>query len=186
MLYLLMNDNYNCTITGRTRKNDFWTGQDASRSNFNASLSHLEISVQSDSITDNTPVSRVYYPRPQLQSNEAKVCDRFERHSLCLHNWMNRSIPYFVLASTKITNKVRRCTFYLHNQYRYRHPITGLNGPLGFQEVEVPRISRQSTHETGKVVSPTHRPPLSPSIYPLYSFMSEARSTPGPYCCRKD
>ena len=35
------------------------------------------------------------------------------------------------------------------------HPYTG------FQEVEAPRISRQSAHE-GDKVSPTHRPPLPP------------------------
>jgi hypothetical protein len=35
-------------------------------------------------------------------------------------------------------------------------------GPLGLQEVGASRISRQSVHEGGKVVSPTHRPPLPP------------------------
>jgi hypothetical protein len=37
-----------------------------------------------------------------------------------------------------------------------------LDRPLGFQEVEGPRISRQSALEGGKVVSPMHRPPLPP------------------------
>jgi len=37
--------------------------------------------------------------------------------------------------------------------------------PFGFQEVEVSGISRQSTHEVGMVVSPTHWPPLSTSRY---------------------
>jgi hypothetical protein len=36
----------------------------------------------------------------------------------------------------------------------------GMDRPLGFQEVEAPRISRQSAHEGGKVVSPTHSTPL--------------------------
>jgi len=31
-------------------------------------------------------------------------------------------------------------------------------------EVEVPRISRQSAHEGGKVVSSTHQPPLLQEI----------------------
>jgi len=31
--------------------------------------------------------------------------------------------------------------------------------PLGLQEVQTLRISAQSAHEGGKVVSPTHRPP---------------------------
>jgi hypothetical protein len=35
-------------------------------------------------------------------------------------------------------------------------PSTGMDRPRGFQEVEGPRISRQSAHEGGKVVSPTH------------------------------
>jgi len=32
------------------------------------------------------------------------------------------------------------------------------------------QISRQSVHEGGKVVSPTHRPPLPLRKYPWYSF----------------
>ena len=42
------------------------------------------------------------------------------------------------------------------------------------------QISRQSAHEGGKVVSPTHQPPLPPSKYSWYSFLLEADSTPGP------
>jgi hypothetical protein len=34
--------------------------------------------------------------------------------------------------------------------------------PLELQEFVAPRVSRQSAHEGGKVVSPTHRPPLPP------------------------
>ena len=40
------------------------------------------------------------------------------------------------------------------------YPCTGLDRPLGFQEVGAPRISRQSAQECGKVVSLTHLPPL--------------------------
>jgi hypothetical protein len=42
------------------------------------------------------------------------------------------------------------------------------------------QISRQSAHEGGKVVSPTHRPPSNPRKYSWYSFLLEAESTPGP------
>jgi len=35
-----------------------------------------------------------------------------------------------------------------------------LDRPLGLQEVETPRISRQSVHEGGKVVKHKHRPTL--------------------------
>jgi len=51
---------------------------------------------------------------------------------------------------------------------------TGLDRPLGLQEFEAPRISRQSAHEGGKVVIPMHRP-LSPQRrYFRYTFLSEA------------
>ena len=60
------------------------------------------------------------------------------------------------------------------------------NRPQALREVEAGRIFRQSAHERGKVVSPTHRPPLSPREDPWYSFMLEAESTPGPQCGRND
>jgi hypothetical protein len=43
-----------------------------------------------------------------------------------------------------------------------------------------PRISTQSANEVGKVVSPTHRPPLPLRRYSWYSFMLEAESNLGP------
>ena len=48
------------------------------------------------------------------------------------------------------------------------------------------QISRQSAHEGGKVVSPTHRPLFTPRKYSRYSFLLEAESTPGPQCGQKD
>jgi len=61
------------------------------------------------------------------------------------------------------------------------NPITGRDRPVGFQEVEVLSISRQSAHEGGKFVSPSHRPPLSPPPrrYSWYSFLLETESTSG-------
>jgi hypothetical protein len=49
-----------------------------------------------------------------------------------------------------------------------------------FQEVDAARISGQSAREGGKDVSRTHRPLLPPREYPLFSFLLEAESTPGP------
>jgi len=66
------------------------------------------------------------------------------------------------------------------------NPITGLYRPWGFQEAEAPRFQANSAHEGGKIVSPTHRPPLHPRKYCWYSFLSKAESTPGPSCGRKD
>ena len=48
------------------------------------------------------------------------------------------------------------------------------------------QILRQSAHEVGKVVSPTHRPPLPRRKYSWYSFLLENESTQGPLCGRKD
>ena len=42
--------------------------------------------------------------------------------------------------------------------------------PLGLQEGEDPRISKQWTHEDNKVVSPTYRPPLPPGVTPGTHF----------------
>jgi hypothetical protein len=63
-------------------------------------------------------------------------------------------------------------------------PFAGLGRPWRLQEVEASRISRRSAHESGKVVSPTHRPPLPPqeivlvliSVYPRAIVLSEVLS----------
>ena len=47
---------------------------------------------------------------------------------------------------------------------------TALDMLRGLQEVQVPRIFRQSAHEDGKVVSPTHQPPLPPGDIPGTQF----------------
>ena len=60
-----------------------------------------------------------------------------------------------------------------------------LDWPLGIQEFEALRISRQLVHEGGKVVRLKHRPRLPPRRNFWYLFVLEAESTPGPYCGRK-
>jgi hypothetical protein len=50
------------------------------------------------------------------------------------------------------------------------YPITGLDRPLGLQEVEASKSSRQSAHDSGKVVSPTYGPPLPPGNNPRTDF----------------
>jgi hypothetical protein len=56
-------------------------------------------------------------------------------------------------------------------------PIRSLDRPLGLQEVEAPRISRQSVHEGGKVVSPKHRATL-PQEIPLVLISVRGRVDP--------
>ena len=55
-----------------------------------------------------------------------------------------------------------------------------MDRPVGVNEVEAPRILRQSAHECARAVSPTQRPPLLPREDPCFSFLLEAKSTPGP------
>jgi hypothetical protein len=63
----------------------------------------------------------------------------------------------------------------------YSNPITGLDRPRGFQEVEGPRfqdsrhikVVRLSALKTGHLYLP-------PRIYSWYSFLLEAKSTPWP------
>jgi len=50
---------------------------------------------------------------------------------------------------------------------------------LKFSEIWGFQISQKSSYESGKFVSPTHRPPLLPRKYCWYSFLLEAESTPG-------
>jgi hypothetical protein len=46
------------------------------------------------------------------------------------------------------------------------------------------QISRQSTHEGGKVISPRHQPPLPPRKYSWNSCLLEAESTPAGRICQ--
>ena len=57
-------------------------------------------------------------------------------------------------------------------------PLQAWTGLEGFRRLR-PQISRQSAHESGKVVTPTHRPPLPPRKYSWYSFLLQAESTRG-------
>ena len=55
---------------------------------------------------------------------------------------------------------------------------TGLERPRVLQEIEAPRIIRQSGHKSGNVVSLRHRPPLLTGKDFCYQFLSEAESNP--------
>jgi hypothetical protein len=48
-------------------------------------------------------------------------------------------------------------------------PLHAMTGPEGSRSLRLPDL-RQSAHEGGKVVSPTHRPPLSQGNIPGTHF----------------
>jgi len=58
-------------------------------------------------------------------------------------------------------------------------PLQTCTGPEGSRRLRLPDFMT-TAHEGGKVVSPTHRPPLPPKKYSWYSFLLEAEPTPGP------
>jgi hypothetical protein len=68
------------------------------------------------------------------------------------------------------------------------YPCTCLDIPLGFQEVEFPRVSIQYANKSGKVVNPTHPThlPPPPRRYPCYSFLIQTEKIPVPQCKQKN
>ena len=58
-------------------------------------------------------------------------------------------------------------------------PLQAWNDPEGSRKLRFQDFTT-TAQDGGKVVSPTHRPPLLPRKYTRYSFLLEAESTPGP------
>jgi len=58
-------------------------------------------------------------------------------------------------------------------------PLKAWSGPEGSRKLRFPDYVTV-TPDGGKVVRPTHQPPLPPRKYSWYSFLLEAQSTTGP------
>ena len=71
----------------------------------------------------------------------------------------------------------------MSKRQRLSNPYAGLDRLVGLQKVETSKISRQSAHKDGKIVSHKHRlsrPPPTLRRYHWYSFLLETQLTPGP------
>ena len=119
-------------------------------------------------------------PRHSLLSK----CHRVMRYTRkCYFIYAHKkSMPFPVYVVTKLKHarqhEVQTPCFQL--QCHRAINVDGLWQPLGLQAVESSRIYTESTHEDGKAVSRTHRPPLFPRRYPWCSFLLKAESIPGP------
>ena len=80
-----------------------------------------------------------------------------------------------VLEATILESNFNNCPLFITVQSSRYRPGQVLIVPegCGFQ------ISRQSAHEGGKVVSPSHRPPLPHRKYSWHSFLLENHSAAG-------
>jgi len=78
-------------------------------------------------------------------------------------------VPALAPSKFEVGPVIRRCSI-----QTFGATYTDLDRPLGLQVVEAPRISSQLAHESGKVVSQTHRPPLPRRRYSWYLFLLEA------------
>jgi hypothetical protein len=121
--------------------------------------------------TQLTKVSAVQFRATQLQQVRPVYC--WYRGT----TWRQRLSSYKVL-NVQCTTEFRYFVYKNKVEVKQSHyrPGQTLRVPGGWGS----QISRQSAHEGGKVVSPTHQPPLPPRKYSWYSFLLEAESTPGP------
>ena len=119
------------------------------------------------------------------------VIEKLPTICVTLHNLITRWGSFVINSSAEQPSTCHKPNFF-HSTQAVTHssgtskamrstcPITGQDRPLGFQEGEAPRISRQLAHEGGDVVGPMHLPPLPPWRYPWYSFLLGNESNPGP------
>ena len=95
------------------------------------------------------------------------------------NRWIRREVAKYVTAIYCLTNSGRKNTN-LVECHVFCNPITGLDRPRWFQDVEAPRfqdsrhmnVVRLSAVRTGRLYPPRR--------YSWYSFLLEAESTPGP------
>jgi len=97
------------------------------------------------------------------ENKKIKITQYMISHSCCF------MVTYKHIFFTAQVNTWYNSQDHLFLADTYSYPCAGLDRPLGLQQVEDPRISRQLAHEGGKVASLTHWPPRSSRRYPWYS-----------------
>jgi hypothetical protein len=120
-----------------------------------------------------TPLSYAWKDRGELRKHDSGSRPGRDVNRLSLkYDWYD--LPLCLLAlysdsqwSSSACQSVPLWTVNKVKLSLYRH--------LGLQEFGAPRISR--LQEGYNIVSPTHRPPLTPRRYAWYSFLLEVQST---------
>jgi hypothetical protein len=93
--------------------------------------------------------------------------------------------PSWSYVKPVVTRGSTVCCYHMEIRYAKKLSLYGPRQAKELEDVEIPRISRQSAQEGGKAVSPTHWPPLPPGDTPG-THLSETKSTLGPECGRND
>ena len=97
----------------------------------------------------------------------------------------NNLISFKVIYASEncILLEINRATMDVHKGKSV--PLQAWSGPEGSRKLRFSDFMT-TAQDGGKVVSLTHRPPLSPMKCSWHSFLLEAESTSGPWCDRKD
>ena len=124
-------------------------------------------------------LSTVYFARTGLRLKPG------HRNDWLATRWLNSGLPSVNPLQNGLTLNTKPQIVFstLHGRLsRVRVkavPLQAWSGPEGSRKLRFPDFMT-TAQDGGKVVSLTHRPPLPPRKYTLYSFLLGAESTPGP------